>query len=77
MKTLIEKCPSRINGCINGFDRIMFNGLFMPLLISYEAIFLKGLNSDGQFFHGRGLLVMAILFLLARVAYFQENAKKP
>lgn len=38
MKTLIEKFASRVNGCINGFDRITFKGLIMPLLTCRGAM---------------------------------------
>lgn len=38
MKILIERFVSHVKGCINGFDRIMFKGLIMPLLTGRGAM---------------------------------------
>lgn len=38
MKKLIERFSGLVNGCITGFDRIVFKGFIIPLMVARGAI---------------------------------------
>jgi hypothetical protein len=38
MKKLIERFSGLVNGCITGFDRIVFKGFIIPLMVARGAM---------------------------------------
>ena len=46
MEKLIERFRGLVNGCITGFDRIVFKGFILPLMAAKGAVNFYRINNN-------------------------------